>query len=54
MIFKIEVLSFKPHFEGEDCEKFFLHLDILVLRIDILVLRIDILVLRIMHCVNAK
>jgi hypothetical protein len=34
-------LSFKPHFEGEDkCEKFFLHLDILVLRI--------------MHCVNAN
>jgi hypothetical protein len=32
--------SFEPHFEGEDCEKFFLHLDLLVLRI--------------MHHINAK
>jgi hypothetical protein len=24
---RIVALLFEPHFEGEDCEKFFLHLD---------------------------
>jgi hypothetical protein len=40
MIFEIVALLFKLHFRGEDCEKFSLHLDFLVLRI--------------MHCINTK